>query len=99
MNAHLILADAERLTAAGTILMSGCVAFVLLLCSFCFWRILRENRTAKQHDAPLDIDVGKGGSRRVRCPNPGCRALNESHAEYCRRCSRPLGNQAETDDS
>lgn len=57
MIANLILADVERLTTAGVILMTGCVGFVLALGAFCFWRILREKEPREHHHVPLDIDT------------------------------------------
>ena len=55
--ALLSQAELQNLTVAGTVLMFGCVAFVLALCTFCFWRLTRTRQTAEHHHAPLDIDT------------------------------------------
>ena len=57
MSAVLMLADVARLSTGGVILMTGCVVFVLSLCSFCFWRILRESKPEEHRHVPLDIDT------------------------------------------
>lgn len=54
-------AELTTLTSAGTILLIGCVGFVLLLCGFCFYRILREPAPSEHHHAPLDIDTRDAG--------------------------------------
>jgi hypothetical protein len=64
MNGITLLAaetELKTLTAAGTALLIGCVGFVLLLCAFCFYRILREPAPSKHHHAPLDIDTRDTG--------------------------------------
>ena len=45
------------LTPAGTAIMVISIGMVLVLCAFCFWRILREPAPAEHHHAPLDIDT------------------------------------------
>lgn len=50
-------AELQNLTVAGAVLMAGCIAFVLALCVFCFWRLTRTPHTAEHHHAPLDIDT------------------------------------------
>ncbi|MHC4066303.1 MAG: hypothetical protein ACYSUQ_09890 [Planctomycetota bacterium] len=52
-----VLAQEVRLTAEGAIIMSGCIVMVLGLSAFCMSRILREQRPAEHHHAPLDIDT------------------------------------------
>jgi hypothetical protein len=37
--------------------MAVSVTLVLGLCTFCFWRILREAAPSEHHHAPLDIDT------------------------------------------
>ncbi len=50
-------AHSRGLTAAGWILMIGCIGFVCGLCAFCFYRILREPKPSEHHHAPLDINT------------------------------------------
>ncbi|MBU0638816.1 MAG: hypothetical protein KKB50_08125 [Planctomycetes bacterium] len=57
MKANLILAELARLSSAGIALMTLCIGLVLLLCAFCFWRILRKPQPSEQHHTPLDIDI------------------------------------------
>lgn len=45
------------MTAAGWLLMTGSVGFVLGLTSFCFYRVLRTPRPREHVHAPLDIDT------------------------------------------
>jgi len=47
----------QNLTAAGWILMLGCIGCVCGLCVFCFWHILRESRPSEYHHAPLEIET------------------------------------------
>ena len=83
-------AEPVTLTTAGATIMTLSVMLVLGLTVFCFWRILREPKPSEHHHAPLDIEMADDDTRRIRCPNPDCRALNEPHAEYCCRCGGPL---------
>ena len=55
MNANLILAELAKLSPAGVTLMTLCIGLVLLLCAFCFSRILREPKPSGQQDR-ADID-------------------------------------------
>ena len=59
MSAGLLLAEVEvqELGMAGVMLMTVCVGLVLFLCTFCFWRILREPTPSEHHHAPLDINT------------------------------------------
>jgi hypothetical protein len=57
MSANPLLAQVHELSIPGVILMTICVGLVLLLCVFCFWRILRESTPSEHHHAPLDIDT------------------------------------------
>jgi len=57
VSASLILAEAERLSASGMILMTFCVGLVLGLSGFCMFRLLRERKPSERHHAPLDIDT------------------------------------------
>lgn len=45
------------LTTAGTVIMTLSVFLVLGLMIFCMSRILREERPAKHHHLPLDMDT------------------------------------------
>ena len=45
------------LTFAGGLIMTVSVALVLGLAAFCMSRILREEKPAGHHHAPLDIDT------------------------------------------
>lgn len=45
------------MTAAGWILMTGSIGFVLGLTAFCFFRVLRSNEPGEHLHAPLDIDT------------------------------------------
>lgn len=47
----------QELSPAGTALLVGCVGFVLTLCGFCFYRLMREPTPAEHHHTPLDIDT------------------------------------------
>ena len=90
----LLLAQAtenqEAFTAAGATIMIVSVVLVLSLTFFCFWRILREPEPGEHLHAPLEIEIPEHVAEPVRCPEPGCRALNEPRAEYCARCGAPL---------
>ena len=57
MRFSALLAQQEDLTAAGWVVMIGCVSFVCGLCCFCFYRILREPRPSEHHHTTLDIDT------------------------------------------
>ena len=50
MSPDLLLAELTKLNAAGTVMMTLCVALVLSLCTLCFRRILRKPK-------PLEIDT------------------------------------------
>jgi hypothetical protein len=95
----LLLAQAaenqEVLTVAGAMIMTVSVVLVLGLNVFCFWRILRESEPAEHLHAPLEIEIPEDVAEPVRCPEPGCRMLNEPGAEYCARCGAPLGEKGD----
>ena len=55
--ALLSQSDLLTLTSSGMTLMVLCVGFVLALCAFCFWHILRDSAPSDRHHAPLDIDT------------------------------------------
>lgn len=57
MSAQVVLATLRPLRADGVVFMAACVTLVLVLCGFCFWRILRQPRPSKHEHAPLDIDT------------------------------------------
>ncbi|MHC4697471.1 MAG: hypothetical protein ACYTFA_12080 [Planctomycetota bacterium] len=57
MNLGGLLAQQQGLTPGGWIVMIGCITLVCGLCSFCFYRVLREPRASEHHHAPLDIDT------------------------------------------
>lgn len=56
-----LLAQAEtspvELSAAGALIMTASVAFVLALNIFCLTRILREPRPAEHIHTPLDVNT------------------------------------------
>lgn len=49
--------ETDGLTTAGLTMMVACLALVIALCVFCFWKILAEAEPAERHHAPLDIDT------------------------------------------
>ncbi|MBN1489323.1 MAG: hypothetical protein JXA69_05345 [Phycisphaerae bacterium] len=50
------------LTPAGWVLMLASCGFVLVLVTFCFYRVLRSPKAAEHMHAPLDIDTHDKGS-------------------------------------
>lgn len=52
-----ILAQNGGLTTTGAIVMIGCIASVIALMVYCYYRVLREPRPSEHHHAPLDIDT------------------------------------------
>ena len=47
-----------QLTFGGTVIMVLCITMVLSLCAYCFWRVLREDRSTEHHHTPAKIDPG-----------------------------------------
>ncbi len=52
-----VLAQAPGLNASGWVMLIGCIGLVLSLCTFCFWKIMTEEKPSEHHHAPLDIDT------------------------------------------
>ncbi|MFQ5491687.1 MAG: hypothetical protein ACE5GE_13295 [Phycisphaerae bacterium] len=46
------------LTAAGWVMMLGCISLVLGLCGYCLWRIIRDPTSTDHLHTPLDIETG-----------------------------------------
>ena len=57
MTPYALLAQYEKLNAAGWTVLTTCIVFVCGLCVFCYYRVLREPQPSKHHPAPLDIDT------------------------------------------
>ena len=47
------------MTSAGWVLMGLSLSFVLVLVTYCYWRVLRTPQTRDRIHAPLDIDTGE----------------------------------------
>jgi len=45
------------MTVAGWVLMVCSLSFVLVLVSYCYWRVLTTPKTRNHLHAPLDIDT------------------------------------------
>jgi hypothetical protein len=52
-----LLAQNQDLNVGGWIMLIGCVGLVCGLCTFCYYRVLREPKPSEHHHAPLDIDT------------------------------------------